>query len=118
LRRAKGRQSDGLDGLLCPRGDDLFFTTTLDRLKGRSLTRDPRLALTIINKDFPLDFVTVEGVGEIQVDRRAPFNEMIIAADLSHGLPFTREELQEMVDQPGRVIVHVRPTRVISVLGL
>ncbi len=97
-------------------GDDLFFTTTLDRLMGRSVTRDPRLALSIVNKEFPFDFVTVEGVAEIQADGREPFNEAIIAADLAHGLPYTREEIQAMVDEPGRVIVHVRPTRVAAAL--
>jgi len=99
-------------------GDDLFFTTTLDRLKGRNLTRDSRLALTIIDWDSPLDYVTIEGEAVIQQTDQDRWNEAIITADLAHGLPFTREEIEGMLRQHGRVIVHIIPKRVTSALGL
>lgn len=31
------------------KADRLFFSTTIDRLKGRSLARDPRIVLCILN---------------------------------------------------------------------
>ena len=42
------------------RSDRLFFSTTVDRLKGRMLSRDRRCGLTVLNPKEPWSFVVVE----------------------------------------------------------
>ncbi|MFQ5382489.1 MAG: PPOX class F420-dependent oxidoreductase, partial [Dehalococcoidia bacterium] len=46
-------------------GDTLVFSTTKDRLKARTLVRDPRIALTVLDEGPPYRFVTVEGTATI-----------------------------------------------------
>src|ERR1700761_3344390 len=49
-------------------GTDLLFMTGADTVKGRSLARDPRVALTVDLEEPPYAFVTVEGTVTISED--------------------------------------------------
>jgi PPOX class probable F420-dependent enzyme len=93
-------------------GDELFLSTTRDRLKGKHLIRDPRLALTVINPDSSLKFVTVEGVADIEEADQGRYNRAIAAANAAHGLPWVGESAVAMLGAPGRFIVRIRPRRV------
>ncbi len=42
-------------------GDDVLFNTTRHRKKARNLTRDGRVAVTVIDPDDPYDVVAFEG---------------------------------------------------------
>jgi PPOX class probable F420-dependent enzyme len=49
-------------------GQDLVFMTGADTVKGKSLLRDPRVALTVDLEESPYGFVMVEGRAEISTD--------------------------------------------------
>jgi PPOX class probable F420-dependent enzyme len=52
-------------------GDDLVFNTGAETVKGRSLRRDGRAALTVDLEEPPYAFVTVEGTVTIEADPAA-----------------------------------------------
>lgn len=47
-------------------GDDLLFTTMKTSLKGRNLTRDPRLMISVDSEEYPYAFVLIEGTAELE----------------------------------------------------
>jgi PPOX class probable F420-dependent enzyme len=49
-------------------GDDLVFNTSATSLKGKSLVRDGRVALTVDDERFPYAFVLVEGTATLSED--------------------------------------------------
>src|ERR1700760_1346312 len=49
-------------------GDDVVFMTGADTVKGKSLQRDPRVALTVDLEALPYAFVMVEGTATISTD--------------------------------------------------
>src|SRR5688500_1967278 len=49
-------------------GDDVVFTTAETSVKGRTLQRDPRVAMVVDDERPPFAFVLVEGVAELSTD--------------------------------------------------
>jgi PPOX class probable F420-dependent enzyme len=49
-------------------GDDVLFSTTRQRRKGRNLTRDPRISLTLVDPDDPYTHVEIRGRAELTDD--------------------------------------------------
>ena len=49
-------------------GDDVVFMTGADTVKGRSLARDPRLAVAVDLEVPPYSFVTLEGTATLTED--------------------------------------------------
>ena len=101
-------------------GDRLYFSTTTDRVKGRTLARDPRVALCIINLDAPDSFVSVEGTVTIHRDNPKELRELLfrywdkLLPNYPKGMWATegREQIEPMLTQAGRAIFEVTPTRV------
>ena len=95
------------------RGDELFFTTTMDRAKGRTLARDPRTALTILNPAEPWSFVSVEGEVVIHRDNPLELRDLILDYCGRHpAYTWSRDEIATMIAAPGRAVFEVHPTRV------
>jgi PPOX class probable F420-dependent enzyme len=105
-------------------GDRIHFSTTLDRLKGKCLTRDPRLALCVVNDQEPYSYATVEGRVLIHRDNPKELHERMFAfwAGLVERNPkspwavFGRERLEKMWAEPGRAIFELEATRVSGVV--
>lgn len=101
-------------------GDGLYFSTTLDRFKGKSLQADPRLALCVVNDREPNAYVTVEGSVVIHRDNPKALHERMYTfwagfVELHPKSPwafFGRDMLEKMWAQPGRAIFEVVATRV------
>jgi len=92
-------------------GDELLFSTTLSRLKAKTLKRDPRIALTVLDEGAPFGYVTVEGTATIQEDNLVPMHVALNKA--MRGGEFTPPEgFEERLIKEGRVVVHVTATRV------
>jgi PPOX class probable F420-dependent enzyme len=49
-------------------GDDVLFSTTRQRRKGRNLMRDPRISLTLVDPDDPYTHVEIRGRAELTDD--------------------------------------------------
>jgi PPOX class probable F420-dependent enzyme len=83
-------------------GENVLFNTTRPRAKGRNLSRDPRVSITVFDRENPYRYVEVAGKAEFE-DEGA--NEHI--HKLSH-----KYNGQDYPDANGRVIVRVHPDRV------
>jgi PPOX class probable F420-dependent enzyme len=47
-------------------GDELLFSTTESRLKAKTLRRDPRIGVTVLDDGAPYGYVSVEGTGAVE----------------------------------------------------
>ncbi|MCU1458602.1 MAG: putative oxidoreductase [Actinomycetia bacterium] len=94
-------------------GDDVIFNTGRDTVKGRTILRDPRVALCVDDERPPFAFVLVEGVATIADDPR----EMLDYATRigarymgeDRGEEFGRRNAVE-----GELLVRVRIVRVVA----
>jgi PPOX class probable F420-dependent enzyme len=96
-------------------GDELIFSTTLSRLKAKTLMRDPRIALTVLDEGTPFGFVTVEGTATIQQDDIIP-GHIAVNKAMRGVSEFTPPEgYADRLKSEGRVIVRVKAQRVSGV---
>ncbi len=96
-------------------GDELIFSTTLSRLKAKTLRNDPRIAVTVLDEGTPFGFVTVEGRAKIQSDDLVPGHVAVNKAMRGVGEFTPPEGFAERLKADGRVIVRVRAERVSGV---
>jgi PPOX class probable F420-dependent enzyme len=85
-------------------GEHVVFNTKTNRAKGRHLARDPRLSVTVFDREDPYRYLEVEGAAELEEDG---------AADHMHEMSrkYTGEDWKDVRD---RVIVRVVPERVFA----
>jgi PPOX class probable F420-dependent enzyme len=93
-------------------GDDLVFMTGADTVKGRTLRRDPRAALTVDLEEPPYAFVMVEG-------------SVTISEDLEEMLPLSiarryvgdaeAEQYGRRNAVAGELLVRLRPEKIVAV---
>jgi PPOX class probable F420-dependent enzyme len=98
-------------------GDTLFFSTTADRLKAKTLRRDPRITICVLDEGPPYRFVTIEGVGEIEADDIVPGHvavNRVMRGDPGWEPP---EGFEERLRRDRRVIVRVTAQRVSGVVN-
>lgn len=98
-------------------GEDLVFLTNENTVKGKTLRRDPRLALTVDLEEPPYAFVMVEG-------------SVTISTDLSEMLPlsiaiarrYMGEEQAEAYGRrnavAGELLIRLRPDKVVAVADM
>jgi PPOX class probable F420-dependent enzyme len=85
-------------------GEHVVFNTTNGRAKGRHLRRDPRVSVTVFDRDDPYRYFEVEGVAELELG----------GAD-DHIDELSRKYRGEDFDGPrDRVIVKVAPHRIFA----
>jgi PPOX class probable F420-dependent enzyme len=94
-------------------GDDLIFTTGVDTIKGKAISRDNRVALCVDDDSPPFSFVTIEGVARIGRD----LDEMLAWATRLGARYMGAERAEEFGRRnavPGELLVRVATTRVIA----
>jgi PPOX class probable F420-dependent enzyme len=94
-------------------GDYLVFTTGADTIKGRTLRRDPRLAMSVDLEEPPFSFVQFTGLATISED----LDEMLDWATRL-GARYMGEERAEAFGKrnavPGELLVRARITKVVA----
>jgi PPOX class probable F420-dependent enzyme len=85
-------------------GENVVFNTKRGRAKVEHLERDPRVSVTVIDSENPYSFVEVQGVASL--DDEGANEHINMLANKYRGSDFT--------DFEGRVIVRVRPERVLD----
>ncbi|MDP9285697.1 MAG: PPOX class F420-dependent oxidoreductase [Actinomycetota bacterium] len=83
-------------------GENVVFNTTNSRAKGRNLRKNPRVSVSIWDKDDPYRYVEVEGTAELDENGAGEHIN-----DLS-----LKYEGKDFHTPTNRVIVRVRPERV------
>jgi PPOX class probable F420-dependent enzyme len=95
-------------------GEDLIFMTGAQTVKGRTLRRDPRAALTVDLEQPPYAFVMVEGRVEISED----LDEML-AASIAIARRYVSEAEAEAFGRrnavQGELLLRLRPERIVGV---
>ncbi|MBI2767618.1 MAG: TIGR03618 family F420-dependent PPOX class oxidoreductase [Chloroflexi bacterium] len=96
-------------------GDELVISTQGHRLKVRTLDRDPRITVLVLNDASPFNFVSVEGTaaiqrGDVLEPTRTVFRSL---AKINYPEP---ADLPKWIKEQGRVIIRVTPTRVSGVI--
>lgn len=95
-------------------GQDLVFNTGADTVKGRTLRRDPRAALTVDLEQPPYAFVLVEGTVTLSEDPAAmlPYSTAIAAR-------YMGQELAELYGRrnavPGELLVRLTPSKIVAI---
>lgn len=98
-------------------GDDLIFSTTRDRLKAKTLARDPRAALCVLDEGAPYRFLSIEGTAVIEDGDIVPGHITVNRA--MRGIPDWDPPAGylETLRSQGRVIIRVTPERVSGVVS-
>ncbi|MGE3075258.1 MAG: PPOX class F420-dependent oxidoreductase [Dehalococcoidia bacterium] len=98
-------------------GDDLLFSTTRDRMKAKTLKRDPRAVVTVLDEGAPYRFVSVEGRATVEEGDIIPGH--IAVNRVMRGAPDWQppEGYEDTLRSQGRVIVRVTPERVSGVVN-
>ena len=86
-------------------GDDLLFSTVAGRLKDRNMRRDPRVSVTIMEREDPEKYAEIRGTATITEEG---------GRALDNDLSWKYDGRDAGEDAPGavRVVVRVVPTKV------
>lgn len=97
-------------------GDEIFFSTTGDRLKAKTVRNDSRIAITILDEGAPFRFVTIEGNAIIKTEGIVPGHVAVNKA--MRRAEFTPPEgFEERLKKDGRLLICLKPTRVSGVVN-
>ena len=91
----------------------VVFTTHAESLKGRTLRRDPRVALCVDDDRPPFSFVIIEGMAETREDP----DDLLAWATRIGGRYMGADRAEAYGKRngvPGELLVRVRPTKVIA----
>jgi PPOX class probable F420-dependent enzyme len=88
-----------------------YFTTRLGRVKGRHIQKNRRVALSIATDDRPYRAVCALGTAEIV---KATRNKWMKKIAFRYGAPEGKRWLARAVKQPDRVVMVMKPERVLS----
>ncbi|HYZ54093.1 MAG TPA: PPOX class F420-dependent oxidoreductase [Streptosporangiaceae bacterium] len=98
-------------------GDELVFNTGKDTAKGRSLARDPRVAISVDLEQEPYGFVQVQGNAELSEDPAELLRTATAIAARYVGAD-RAAEFGRRNGVPGELAVRVRPTKVIAYFNM
>ncbi|GGV69743.1 MULTISPECIES: PPOX class F420-dependent oxidoreductase [Streptomyces] len=92
-------------------GDDLLISTTVDRRKKKNLDRDPRISVVVVDPQSPYEYAEIRGTAEITTEgARDLIDELSVK--------YTGKKYAEFnpasVHDADRVIVRIRPTKVVG----
>lgn len=97
-------------------GDEIIFSTTKDRVKAKTLKRDPRIAVTVLDEGAPHRFVTVEGTASVVDEDIVPGHILINRAMRKDPAWEPPEGYVAGLRSAGRVVVRVKGERVSGVV--
>lgn len=97
-------------------GDEILLSTTKDRLKAKTLKRDPRIAVTVLDEGAPYRYVTIEGTARIQEDGIAAGHVLVNRKMRGIADWAPPEGFEETLKSQGRVLIRVTPKRVSGVV--
>jgi len=97
-------------------GDDLIFSTRKPTLKVKTIARDPRLDLCVLDGNGS-GFVSVEGTATVETEGIVPKHIAINRAMRGQPDWMPPEGFEERLANEGRVVIRVRAQRVSGVAG-
>ena len=98
-------------------GDEVLFSTTASRLKAKTIRRDPRIAITVLDEGAPHRYVTLEGIATIQTEDILPGHIAINKVMTGGGEWTPPEGYVERLAKEGRLLIRLKPTRVSGIVN-
>jgi hypothetical protein len=95
-------------------GPEIVFTTSETSVKGRSIARDPRVALCVDDEEPPFSFVIVEGTA---ANSGADQGELVSWAARIGGRYMGADRAEEYGKRngvPGELVMRLTPTKIIA----
>ncbi|WP_405643058.1 PPOX class F420-dependent oxidoreductase [Streptomyces uncialis] len=92
-------------------GDDVLFSTTLDRRKERNLRRDPRVTVVVQPADAPYTYAEIRGTAQLTTEGG---QELIDELSLKYTGKKYAEFNPGCVDDAPRVVVRITPRKVVG----
>ena len=95
----------------------IVFNTGAESVKGRTIARDPRIALCVDDERPPYSFVVIEGIAEVSDDAEAtlPWATRIAARYMGED---KAEAFGRRNAGPGELLVRLRPTRITALAAI
>ena len=92
-------------------GDDVLFSTTVDRQKYKNLMRDPRVTFVVQPADSPYTYAEVRGTAEMSTEgARELINQLSVKYTGKQYADFNPAS----VNDADRVIVRIKPRKVVG----
>ncbi len=98
-------------------GDELLFSTTSDRIKAKTLKRDPRIAVAVLDEGAPWRYATIEGTASINDGDIVPDHILINRAMRAQPDWQPPEGYEDTLRQQRRVVIRVKAQRVSGVVN-
>ena len=95
----------------------IMFETGRSSVKGRALSRDPRVSICVEDDEPPFGFVRIDGIAELSHDRDELLSWTIRIAARYMG-DDRAEEFGRRNAAPSEMLVRVRPHRVVAQVEL
>jgi PPOX class probable F420-dependent enzyme len=96
---------------------NLFFTTGASTVKGRNLSREPRLSMCVDDENPPFAHVVLFGVAEISEDRDGLLKWATLVGARYMGAD-QAEEFGRRNAVPGELLVRVTPNKVVALRNI
>ena len=94
-------------------GECATVNTTLERGNGRSLLRDPKLSLLVVDPDNTVRFIEIRGEAELVADGAVAHLDGLTRRYTPHPRFYGYIYPQEREEQETRVICRVHPKRIV-----
>ncbi|WP_330339172.1 PPOX class F420-dependent oxidoreductase [Streptomyces sp. NBC_00557] len=92
-------------------GDDLLFSTTVDRRKYLNLDRDPRVTVAVLNPEQPYEYAEIRGTAELTTDGGP---QLIDELSMKYTGKKYAEFNPEAAKDAQRVVVRIKPRKVVG----
>ena len=87
-------------------GDDLIISSQAGRRKERNIRRDPRVSISILDSDDPLQYVEVRGVATVTEDVG---RQLAVRLEEQYGGPGAGDEYLRLPPEVVRVVIRITP---------
>ena len=92
-------------------GDELIISSQAGRRKERNIRRDPRVSISILDRDDPLQYVEIRGVATVTEDVG---RQLAVRLEEQYGGPGAGDEYLRLPPEVVRVVIRITPLRVVG----
>ena len=92
-------------------GDELVISSQAGRRKERNIRRDPRVSLSVLDRDDPLQYVEVRGLATVTEDVG---RELAVRLEEQYSGPGSGQEYLDLPPDVVRVVIRIKPLRVVG----
>ncbi|MET7621007.1 PPOX class F420-dependent oxidoreductase [Streptomyces sp. NPDC005408] len=92
-------------------GDDLLISSEAGRRKDKNVRREPRVSLTVYDRNDPLQYIEVRGTATVTEDTG---RKLAISLAEQYEGPGAGEEYLELPPEVIRIVIRITPERVVG----